>query len=135
MRAAKEEFYSTKKTINISDIDVNNIVISKLIQTKNNFKYLIGYLDEIIKLLVLVLPKVTVCFKTFKGNNNKLICLRIDDGKLKEKYKAIWTRIAGVKSIKLNLRWCCAQDFVELQIAVTTTEFELRNSRQSKFQI
>ena len=27
---------------------------------------------------------------------------RIDDGKLLEKYKAIWTKIEGLKNIKLN---------------------------------
>ena len=33
---------------------------------------------------------------------NKLMSFRIDDEKLLEKYKAIWTKIANLKSIKLN---------------------------------
>ena len=57
-KVAKEEFY-IKKTIKNWDVGVNNIVISKLIKTKNNFKYLIGYLDEVIGLLVLILRKVS----------------------------------------------------------------------------
>ena len=44
----KEEFYGAKKTIKIWDVDVDNIVILKLIETKNNCKYSIGYLDEVI---------------------------------------------------------------------------------------
>ena len=46
--------------------------------------------------------------KTFKvkdGNkdeNNKLMSFRIDDEKLLEKYKAIWTRIEDLKNIELN---------------------------------
>ena len=36
-----------KKPTKIWDINVDNIVIWKLVETKNNYKYLIGYLDEI----------------------------------------------------------------------------------------
>ena len=39
------------------DADVNNIVISKLIETKNKPKYLTEYLDDAIRPLVLILPK------------------------------------------------------------------------------
>ena len=58
--------YAAKKLIKIWDVDVDNIVISKLIETKNNFKYLIGYLDEVIRPLGLVLPKTNGYIKTFK---------------------------------------------------------------------
>ena len=33
--------------IKIWDVGVNNILISKLVETKNTFKYLIGHLDVI----------------------------------------------------------------------------------------
>ena len=36
-------------------IIVDNIVDSKLIKTKTNYKYLIGYLDEVIRPLILVI--------------------------------------------------------------------------------
>ena len=39
------------------DVNVDNIVVSKLIETNNNSKYLIGYLDEVIKPLLLILSK------------------------------------------------------------------------------
>ena len=48
-----------KKTINIWDINIGNIVISKLIKTKTVYKYLIGYLDKSIRPLVLILPKMS----------------------------------------------------------------------------
>ena len=35
--------------IKIFDINVDNMVISKLVETKNDSKYLIGYLDEVIR--------------------------------------------------------------------------------------
>ena len=44
-----------KKTIKIQDLNVDDIVISKLIKTKTNFKYLAGYLDKVIRPLVLII--------------------------------------------------------------------------------
>ena len=37
-----------------------------------------------------------------KDKNNKLMSFRIDDEKLLEKYKAIWTKIEDLKNIELN---------------------------------
>ena len=44
---AKEKFYAAKKTPNIWDVNVDNIVISKFVKTKTNSKYLIAYLDKL----------------------------------------------------------------------------------------
>ena len=65
-KVAKKEFCGAKKPIQIWDVDVNNIVISKLIETKNIFKCLIGYLDKFIRPLVLILPKMSGYVDTFK---------------------------------------------------------------------
>ena len=77
----------------------DNIVISKLVKTKTNSKYLIGYLDKDIGLLVLIIPKMNRYVKTFEVEDkiNKLMSFHIDDEKLLEKYKAIWTKIEEVK--------------------------------------
>ena len=72
-KIAKEEFNGTKKPIKIWDVNVDNIVISKLL-TKDNSKYLIGYLDELIRPVVFLLPKIHGYVKKFEdknGNNNK----------------------------------------------------------------
>ena len=90
-KVTKEKFYAEKKPIKICDVKVDNIVISKFIKTKNNSKYLMGYLDKVIKPLVLIMPKMNGFVKTFKvkdggkGKNNKLMSFRIDGGKLLEK--------------------------------------------------
>ena len=61
------------------DVNVDNIVISKLIETKTNPKYLNRYLDKAIKTSVLIMPKMSVYIKTFKvkdggtDKNNKLM--------------------------------------------------------------
>ena len=50
---AKENFYGGKrKTINISDVNVNNIVITKLVETKTNSKYLTGLNNQSNVLLI-----------------------------------------------------------------------------------
>ena len=48
----------------------------KLVETKNNSKYFTGYLDEIIRPLVLILPKMSGHVETFKDK----------DGYKKKKY-------------------------------------------------
>ena len=65
---------------------------------------MIGYLDKDIRPLVFIMPKMIWYVKAFKaeGKVNKLVSFRIDDKKLLEKYKAIWTKIEDSKNIKLN---------------------------------
>ena len=63
---AKEEFYAAKKPIKIWDVNVDNIVISKLVETKTNSKYLIGYLDKAMRPLVLITPKMSGILRYLK---------------------------------------------------------------------
>ena len=42
-KIAKEKFYLAKRSINIWDVNIDNIVISKLVKRKTTPKYLIGY--------------------------------------------------------------------------------------------
>ena len=67
-----------------------------------------GYLDEVTRPLVLILPQMSTYVKTFKvkdghkDKNNNLISFLIDNDKLLEKYKAIRTKIEELLNIKLN---------------------------------
>ena len=68
----KEKFYASKKPIKICDVNVDNIVISKLVKIKTNSKYLIAYLNKTIRPLILIMLKISGYVKTFKvknGNN------------------------------------------------------------------
>ena len=66
-KAVKEKLYSVKKPINTWDVNVDNIVITKLVKTTTNSnKYLIRYLDRIIRPLVLILPNMSRYDKIFK---------------------------------------------------------------------
>ena len=102
---AKEKFYVAKRPIKVCDVNVDNIIISKLVKTKSNSKYLMGYSDKAIRALVLIMPKMSGYVKTFKvkERSNKLMLFRIDDEKLLERYKPIWTKIEDLKNTRLNV--------------------------------
>ena len=57
-KVAKEKFYVVKKSIKIWNVNIDNIIISKLIETKINYKYLIGCLDKVIRPLVFIMSKI-----------------------------------------------------------------------------
>ena len=67
----KEEFYGVQETINIWNVDFSNIDISKLTETKNDSKYLIGYLNEVIRAIDMILPKISEYVKTFKEKDGE----------------------------------------------------------------
>ena len=120
---AKERFYAAEKPIKVWNVNVDNIVISKLIETKTNSKNLIGIkFDKIIGPLVLTMPKISGYVKTFKvkEGNKKSISLRIDDEKLLGKYKDIWTKIEDLKNIELNV--LPAQDERSIKTKIITCD-------------
>ena len=95
-KVTKEKFNATGKPIKILNVNLGGIVISKLIETKANSNYLIGYLNKAIKSLALIMPKMSGCLKTFKRHktfkvkdedkdiNKKLMSFHINDEKLLE---------------------------------------------------
>ena len=87
---AKERFYAPIRPIKICDVNVDNIVFSKLVKTKTNYKYFIGYLEKAIRPLHFIMPKMSGYVKAFKvkEGNNKVMSFH----KMMRSYK---------KSIKL----------------------------------
>ena len=81
-----------------------------IIQSSQENYFLIGYLDEFTRSLVLILPKVCGYFKRInvkggdKDRNSKLISFHIEDSKLLErKKKTIWSQSEDLKKIDLNV--------------------------------
>ena len=76
---AKERFYAATKPIKIWNVNVDDIILLKLVKTKTNSKYLIGINFD--KPLVLIMPKMSGYVKTFKvkegdkDKNNKFVFL------------------------------------------------------------
>ena len=109
-----------KKPIEIWDVNFDDIVFSKLIERKTNFEYLIEYLDEVIRSLVLILLKISRYVKTLtededKDKKNELISFCINDGKLLKK-KTIWTAIEGLPNIKLNTLPVYNDQYIKIKI-------------------
>ena len=102
-KVAKKVFYGAKKPIKIWDVNVDNIIISKLVETKTNSKYLIEYLGKAVRPLALILPKVIRYVKAFKAKDrnkdNKLNSYFINEEKLLEKHKTISARIEDLKKL------------------------------------
>ena len=71
-KIAKEKIYDAKTPIKIWNVNVDNIVISKLVKIKINSRYLIAYLDKTIRPLILIILEISGYVETFKvknGNN------------------------------------------------------------------
>ena len=56
---SKKNVMVAKILLKIWDVNADNIFISKLFETKNDSKYLIGYLGEVIRPQVLILAKTS----------------------------------------------------------------------------
>ena len=59
MVSSKKNVMVAKILQKIWDVNADNIFISKLVETKNDSKYLIGYLGEVIRPQVLILAKTS----------------------------------------------------------------------------
>ena len=100
----KNTFYRSRKPFNVSDFDVNKIVISKEVVygTKNSLIYFIGYNDEedVIRPFLLKLPQMIGYLKEF--DDRMTMCLRVDDSTLFKKYCKIRKTIKGLLRIEFD---------------------------------
>ena len=100
----KKFFYRSRKPFNVSDIDVNKILISKEVVygTKNLLKYFIGYIDEddVIRPLCLNFSQMIGYLKEF--DDSMTMSLRVDNSKLFKKYCRIWRTINGLLGVKFD---------------------------------
>ena len=97
----KSDFYKDKKTNNIEDIDVNNILVSKKgsYGTKNSFKYFISYNDnDIIRPLCIRLPQMTGYARKFVENTT--LSFIVKNKYLLKNFIKIWETIE--KLMKIN---------------------------------
>lgn len=108
-KVATKEFYDAKKLTKIWDVNVDYVVISKSGETKNKSNYQIGYLNEVIRALALMLPKMSGYVKKLKykggdkNSNTKLMALHIDDDKLLKNAKPFGRRFKTCKNLHQGL--------------------------------
>ena len=91
----RSDFYKNKKAFQIDHIDVNKVLVSKKepYDTKNSFKYFIGYSDnDVIRPLYLRLPKITGYTRKF--DENSTMSFRANN---KQFLTLIWVCFLGVR--------------------------------------
>ena len=90
IRINKKEFHKSKQPIDLMSVNAEHIVISdKLKHSDKGFKYFIVYLnDEIVKLLCIILPQITVCIKYFE-NGWKNMAFMVKDENVLDKYNKL----------------------------------------------
>ena len=103
IEVSKKELYESKKGIKLYDVDVGRIVVSNRVKGNNEtVKYFIGYMDDIVRLLRLILPQMSGWIKYFE-NGGKNMSFLIEDDKVYLKYNEIWSKIKDLlNGIKLS---------------------------------
>ena len=100
---SKKEFYDSKKAVNLSKVDINNIVVSNKIKVHNETsKCFIGYMADIdvVTPLCITLPQMSGYVKYFK-NGGKNMSFKIEDESVYIKYNQIWNKIKELLGVKL----------------------------------
>ena len=93
-KVKKSDFYKNKKVNRIDDTDVNKILISKKepYDTKNSFKYFIGYNDnDVIRPLCIRLPQMTGYARKF--DETAMMSFRVKNKQLLKGYNKIWEKL------------------------------------------
>ena len=96
IEVSKKQFYEGKKAVNLSDVNLDKIVVSNKIKGNNEAsKLFIGYLDDtdiIVGPLCIILPQMSGWIKNFENDGNNM-SFKIEDDKLCLKYNEIWNKI------------------------------------------
>ena len=96
----KKDFYDAKKAIPLNLVDMNIIVVSNKVKNNNEIsKYFIGYLNDIVVPLCVILPQLDGYIKYFE-NGGKNMSFKIEDDEVYIKYNQIWNKIKELLGVK-----------------------------------
>ena len=100
----KKEFYSSKQTISLDSVDLDEIVVSnKWKISEKTCKYLCGYLNnDTIQPLCVILPQMDEYIKYF-DNGGKNMSFVTDDEKFYDKYNEMWEVIRKLLKVKFTV--------------------------------
>ena len=88
----KKDVYNNKKQFKVKDIDINKILISEpeSYGKRNAKKFIIGYSNDVIRPLRILLPQIIGYVKYF--DDNKTMPFLADDEKLLKEYTKVWKK-------------------------------------------
>ena len=100
----KKEFYSSKHTLLLGDVELDKIVVSnKRKFNENTCKYYVGYFkDELVRPSCVAMPQMSGYIKYFEDGGNKMSFVS-DDKDVHEKYGAIWAEVGKLLKFKFSV--------------------------------
>ena len=114
-------FIKTKKTININEIDIEEIVLShKKSNGKDLREYIIGYRHKgnaFPSPLCAKLPQMNAYAKYF-DKNSKYMNLLVNDKKILETYSEIWSKIIGLIKKEFNSEPVHNDKYIKIKIKI-----------------
>ena len=112
----KKDFYNNKKQFKIKDIDINKTLISEpeSYGKKNAKKYIIGYSDDVIRPLRILLPQMIGYVKYF--DDNKTMSFLADDKELLKEYTKVWEKIRDLIGKKFDAEPVYGDNYIETKI-------------------
>ena len=103
IRVNKKEFHKSKQPIDLSLVNVDQIVVSdKFKYSDDGFKYFIGYKEgKIVKPLCIILPQMGGYIKYLESGRKNMSFVIKDDAVLNE-YNEIWGKIKETLNIQFH---------------------------------
>ena len=115
-----------KKTIPLSLVDLNNIVVSNKVKGNNETsKYFIGYLNDvdIVVPLCIILPRISGYIKYFEyGGKN--MSFKIEDEDVYIKYNQIWNKIKELLSAKFYSEPIYDDKYIKLKVKASSSTID-----------
>ena len=99
----KKEFYSSKQAVSLDSVDLSKIVVSSKWKINDTtYKYLCGYLNNVIQPLCVILPQMNGYIKYF-DDGGKNMSFVTDDEEVYQKYNEIWEVVRKLLKLKFTV--------------------------------
>ena len=96
----EKEFYSSKQAISLDSVDLYKIVVSNKWKINETiYKYLCGYLNNVIQPLCIFFPQMNEYIKYFDNGGINMTFVT-DNKKVYDKYNEIWEVIRKLLKVK-----------------------------------
>ena len=99
----RKEFYSSKQAIPLDSVGLDKIVVSNKWKINDTtYKYLCGYLNNVIQPLCVILPQMNGYIKYF-DDGGKNMSFVTNDEEVYEKYNEIWEAVKKLLKVKFTV--------------------------------